>query len=365
MPYASAIVVGAGIMGLALSRALALRGHRVVVFERHERAVGASLRNGGAVTPLATAGPVERDRARRSAAVWREFCAAADIWLDPCGSLVPAVDADEWAALQQFAASQRERADIALLDPAAARRLSPWLTARGLRGALYGSGDLLIDPRVALRQLPLWLAARHDIEFRWKHAVTRIAYPYVWSGGRRHAADVIYVAAGGDSGRLLPPPLVEAATVQRQRLLVRFAAQPDGFRLGAIVASAASLALPGRDGAIAAAPALRLVQGGSGEVLLDTDFGDGEPMRTQRAAIEALRRLVELPDLQVAQSWVLPQFGAAPHGDAIDIAPGVVAVAAPAGGLGMTTAFGLAEDLVDGTWRATGAGAVRLSARRA
>lgn len=363
MPHASAIVVGAGIMGLALARALALRGRRVVVFERHERAVGASLRNGGAVIPLAAADPVEQDRARRSAAVWREFCAAADIWLDPCGSLVPAVDADEWAALQQFAA-RSERADAMLLDPAAARRLTPWLVARGLRGALHGSGDLVIDPRVALRQLPSWLATRHDIEFRWKHAVTRIAYPYVWSGGRRHAADTIYVAAGGDSGRLLPAP-ADTAVQQRQRLLVRFAAQPDGFRLGAIVASAASLALPVRDTAIAVPPAWRMVQGGSGEILLDTEFGDGDPMRSQRAAIDAARRLVELPDMQVAQSWVLPQFGAAPHSDAIEVAPGVVAVVAAAGGLGMTTAFGLAEDLVDGSRRGPQAGSLSLSARRA
>ncbi|WP_257388644.1 FAD-dependent oxidoreductase, partial [Tahibacter caeni] len=42
MPHASAIVVGAGMLGLALARALALRGRRVVVFERHERAVGAA-----------------------------------------------------------------------------------------------------------------------------------------------------------------------------------------------------------------------------------------------------------------------------------------------------------------------------------
>lgn len=375
MPHASAIVVGAGMLGLALARALALRGRRVVVFERHERAVGASLRNAGAVTPLAVADAREREQARRSRAVWREFCDAADVWHDPCGSLVPAYDADEWTLLQEQAAAAD---DGELLDAAAARRRCAWIGARGLRGAWFSADDLLIDPRVALRRLPDWLAERHEIEFRWKHVVTRIDYPYVWSGGRRHAAEQIWLAGGADTATLLPdlPPTLPPAS--RPRLLLRLAAQNDGFRLGSLISNVAALVQgaaftrpsasrlrerTGTDGV----PDLRLLQSGSGELLVDAAFvaTDNDAATAQRGALDTVRRLVELPDCRIQQAWTLPCLAGADAGAAVEALPGVTAVAAPGpAGLGLTTAFAFAEDVVAGASRARPAD-VELSARRA
>src|SRR5476649_1038138 len=91
----SAIVIGAGIVGLATARALAIRGYKVKVFERNERAVGASVRNFGMVWPIGQpTGPLF-ERAMLSRSIWKEICTEAKIWHDEVGSMHLAYHDDE------------------------------------------------------------------------------------------------------------------------------------------------------------------------------------------------------------------------------------------------------------------------------
>src|SRR5260221_12898826 len=148
MSSRSAIVIGAGIVGLATARALALRGFSVKVFERTEKAVGASIRNFGMIWPIGQPTGKMYDRAVRSRNIWKEIAPRADFWLEPAGSLHLAYRPDEWQVLQELCvAFQKEGRPVRLLDKAAVAAASGAVVTDRLIGRLYITEVVIVDPR--------------------------------------------------------------------------------------------------------------------------------------------------------------------------------------------------------------------------
>ena len=69
----NAIVIGAGIVGLAIARSLSEKGYAVTVFERNEKAVSASIRNFGMVWPIGQPNGNLYERALRSKSIWKRI----------------------------------------------------------------------------------------------------------------------------------------------------------------------------------------------------------------------------------------------------------------------------------------------------
>ncbi len=99
-------VVGAGILGLAHAYHLARLGRRVVVFERSERAAGASVRNFGMLWPIGQPAGPARDLALRSLAIWLDVLREAGLWHGRVGSLHLAYRDDEARVLSEFVESE-------------------------------------------------------------------------------------------------------------------------------------------------------------------------------------------------------------------------------------------------------------------
>src|ERR1700709_1191654 len=117
MKNSSAIVIGAGIVGLATARALVLRGYKVTVFERNERAVGASIRNFGMVWPIGQATGPLFERAMLSRSVWKEICTEAKIWHEEVGSMHLAYHDDELQVIAEYVDANQHFRDCSLLSP--------------------------------------------------------------------------------------------------------------------------------------------------------------------------------------------------------------------------------------------------------
>jgi len=242
-PDPDLVVVGGGVIGLAVAWRVAQRGLRTVLLERGGIGSGASGVAAGMLAPSSEAVFGEQfllalnlDSARR----WPAFAAELGerSGLDPgyrrCGTLLAARDADAAVALERELAF-RESLGLAVerLLPSRARDLEPAL-APTVRAAAVAPDDHAVDPRRVLAALAAALRAAGG-ELREGTEVTGLdtsgdrATGVRLAGGERLAAGAVVVAAGAWSGSLAGLPdgaRVPVRPVKGQLLRLRDRAGP-------------------------------------------------------------------------------------------------------------------------------------------
>jgi FAD dependent oxidoreductase TIGR03364 len=363
-------IVGAGIVGLAHALAAAKRGHRVVVFERHPYAVGASIRNFGMIWPIGQPPGPLLDRALLARSLWEEVAAPAGIHLDPGGSLHLAYRADEMAVLEEFVA-RRQAPAVRLLAATEATVKSPAVVTNGLLGALWSETEIIVDPREAIRKLPGFLVATYGVTFHFGTVVTEIGDNCLVAGGDRWTADHIFVCSGSDFETLYPEIYAASAITKVKLQMMRTIPQPGNFRIGPALCGGLTLT---HYAAFADCPSLSALkhriaaetpqfpewgihvmmsQNALGELIIGDSHEYGpNPEPFDQALIndyvlDYLQGFARVPSLQIAATWhgvyaKLPgqtEFIAHPE-------TGVTIVNALSGA-GMTLSFGLAEEVVN------------------
>jgi L-2-hydroxyglutarate oxidase LhgO len=146
---ADAVVIGAGAVGLACARALALKGRDVMVLEAANAiATETSSRNSEVIHAgiYYAKGSLKAELCVKGRRALYEYCATRGVEAHKCGKLVVAVDDGEAAAtpalLQRALANDVE--GMHLIDGAEARRLEPALSP-DVRVALHSETSGLFD----------------------------------------------------------------------------------------------------------------------------------------------------------------------------------------------------------------------------
>jgi len=364
------IVVGAGIVGLAHAWSAAKRGRSVLVCERSGRAEGASIRNFGMVWPVGQPPGACHETALCSRAAWRELHKQASVWVDECGSIHLAHRQDEWAVLEEFA--QRAPAlgyEVRLLTRDEVLAASPAANSNGLRGGLWSSTELCVDPREALPAIAGWLHERHGVQFHFNTLVRAADGSGVeTSDGRRFRAGRTIICSGADFETLFSK-LLAASGLRRCKLqMMRTRPQPGGWRTGPHLASGLTLRhYRNFEVCEALAPLKRRVHDESpeldrygihvmtsqnrlGEVVLGDshEYGDEispfDKTQIDELILRELRPLVNLKDWTIAERWA--GIYAKHASDAQFVAQPLagVHIVTATGGAGMTMSFGLAEE---------------------
>ncbi len=364
-------VVGAGILGLAHAYHLARRGLKVVVFERHPRAQGASIRNFGMIWPIGQPSGTMYDMARRSRELWLDVLTASGLWHAKSGSLHVAYHQDEEQVLREFvdeASHEGRPCELWTLAQITAR--FPAIREVGLRAGLWSPGEIGIDPREVIAKLPAWLTRTLGVTFALGTNVLRYDSPRLVTTSGDWLVRRLVICTGADFRELAPDAFANAGLVACKLQMMRSQAYGDSYRLGTLLAAGLTLRHYQSFAACPTLPALvrrldadlpehvrlgihvLVAQNASGELVIGDshEYGDAiEPFdktRIDELILEYMATFLTVPDLTIAARW---------HGIYIKhpTKPYVIASPTPemlavtgVGGAGMTLSFGLAEKTV-------------------
>jgi D-hydroxyproline dehydrogenase subunit beta len=362
-------VIGAGIVGLALARALAQRGRRVTVFETGQEPQGASARNFGTLWPIGQPAGARRALALESLRIWRDVLRDARAWCSPAGSLHVAYHDDEWQVLTEFAAQACAQGFACqLLSPADTVARQRLIHGEGLRGALWSPHELQVNPRQVLVHVAQWLEQRWDVRFERCTRVTSCAAGVVHAGSREWPVDRVWLATGDDLQTLYPETF-QALGLRRCKLqMMRTAPVP--WTLGPILAAGLTLghyesfatcpSLPGLKARLrqdwpehtAYGVHVLVAQHDAGHLVLgDSHEYDGaitpfDKPEVDQLVLGYLRTFLDADHFSIVERWH-GVYVKHPHDPYCVFSPedGVTAVTA-LGGHGMTLSFGLAEQVV-------------------
>lgn len=371
-PRPSALVVGAGIVGLATARALAIAGHRVTVLDRSARAVGASIRNFGMVWPVGQRSGPLFNRALRSRDIWREVCRDAGIWHDPAGSLHLARGEEELAVLEDFMEMTGRDRGYRLLTPSEVGALSPVARTEGLLAGLYSADEIIVDPPAAIRSLPRYLTEKWGVAFHWETPVLEADTGVAITAEGVLRADWVFVCSGPDFETLFPSAFAELPITRCKLQMMRLGAQPEGWRMGPSLCGGLSLTHYGSfSEAGPSAERLRemfqvhhpqyvawgihvmAAQNASGEIVVGDSHEYGHTLdpfdnwMVNRLILDYLSGFARFPRQEVSHSWngIYPKLTDGRTEVVLSPVEGVTVING-LGGNGMTLSFGLAEEVV-------------------
>lgn len=367
-------VVGAGIVGLAVAYQAVKQGKSVRVFDRNERAVGASIRNFGLIWPIGQPSGRLIQRALRSQATWRELFTKAGFGIKENGSLHLAYHADEQAVIEEFLEQAGEEYQCQWLSAKEVLEKSPAVKASGLRGGLFSATECTVDPREAIRKLPSYLAEVHNVQFHFGSVVQAIEGNTLRVGSSTYQADHIYVCSGADFETLYPQEFKQVPITKCKLQMMRTLPQPGGWQLGPTLCGGLTLR---HYTAFQNCPSLEslsrrydqeqplfkqwgihvmLAQNHLGELVIGDSHEYGQTLEPfNREEIDALilnylETFAEVPRLEIAERWH-GIYAKLPGSTEVVLQPtDEVTIVNALSGAGMSLSFGLAEEILNGKY---------------
>jgi len=369
----SAIVVGAGILGLASAKALAEKGYKVKVIERSQFSLGASVRNFGMIWPVGQPDGSLYNRAVRTKEIWLDYLNTMQIPYNACGSLHLAYSDEEMNVVEDIARFfQSKNRPVSVINKANVLANYNGVNENGLLGALRSEDETIIDPREGIKHLPTYLNNKFGVEFIWGTAITSVTSNSVFAGKTKYSADIICVCSGADFETLYPEQFKAQSIIKTKLQMMRFKHKDPNFKIGASVCGGLSLLHYKSFTASSALTKLRLKieeeipeylkygihvmvsQNNMGELTVGDsheyalDFEPFDKIEINNLILAYLKKFMHIDEWDMIQSWngIYPIMTNGATDLFLNPEPGVY-ILNGIGGHGMTMSFGFAEEMIE------------------
>jgi FAD dependent oxidoreductase TIGR03364 len=369
----SAIVVGAGIVGLATARALAEKGYQVKVIEKSQFALGASVRNFGMLWPVGQPDGHLYNRSVRTKAIWVDYLDAAKIPYNACGSLHLAYSKEEMNVVEDIAQFfQSKNRPVSVINKDAVLANYNGINENGLLGALRSEDEIIIDPREGIKHLPAYLTQKYGVSFIWGTAITGVTSHAAFAGKTKYEADIVCVCSGQDFETLYPDQFKAQPIIKTKLQMMRFKHKDPNFNIGASVCGGLSLLHYKSFTASSALTKLRLKieeeipeylkygihvmvsQNNQGELTVGDsheyalDFEPFDKTEINEMILAYLKKFMHIDQWDMIQSWngIYPIMTNGAAELFLNPEPGVY-ILNGIGGHGMTMSFGFAEEMIE------------------
>lgn len=368
---ADVAIIGGGIVGLAHAYMALRKGLRVVLFEREQFCVGASVRNFGLIWPIGQEPGEGLRQALASRAHWEEVTRLAGIWRNEGGSMHLAYADDEWAVLEEFQhlfGSSGYRCSLTTANDALSK--CPSIRKEGLKGALWSETEMTVYPREAIRRIPLWLEEKYGLVRCFGQLVAEIRLPEVRTSHEVWQVERAVVCSGADFQTLYPDSFAKVQPTKCKLQMMKLVPGTPielgpslcaGLTLGHYAAFSKCPSLPAllarfdQDDLRLRKNGIHILvsQNSLGELIVGDShhYGDTvEPFDAEEVnqlILQYLKAFLPIENFTVAERWhgVYPKIAGKLH---VILEPEPqVQIVNGLGGAGMTLAFGLAEEVTN------------------
>lgn len=227
------IIVGSGILGTFHALHAARAGKKVLILEKDNRPVGATVRNFGQVVPSGLAGRWYQ-YGRRSLELYREIQQEYDITVRQNGSVYVASDADEWALANEL--FDQRRADdypCELWSKAQTLARYPVLRSDYVQGAVVFPEEVSVEPDQMINRLLTYLTTSYpNVTYRNNAAVVGCESTadgaMIWlASGERFSARKVLICNGSEFRLLFPDLFAKSGLVVSKLQMMQTVPMPE------------------------------------------------------------------------------------------------------------------------------------------